>query len=178
MRFTKLQRLSLFCLLFTVPCLVVCVNTRNLADLDLGSERKIKIYTGWTETTLPIYCELFINGKSVDKSVIEYEETFEYKIINQYRYEVLSDESKQVFVIVRIAPNLEAEPQITLDFNTNFGYPVCPVARCLDCHNGYCNGNNQKCFTKFNQILSTIEAEHSDVRLKRIALAAISDCSK
>lgn len=145
-----------------------CYNNKNLASFDLGEGRQIKIYTGWADPNLPIYVELFADGKSVDKKVFDYEERLDTFALNKYKYDLLSDSSRKVFVVVQTVPERGTWPVIAFDFSADFGYPVCPGNQCLDCWGGTCPTNNRECFTKFNQLLEVIESENPGTELKPI----------
>jgi len=166
----NVYRLSLVRFLVLGACALAssCVNNRTLASFDLGHGRSVKIATDWTDTTLPIIAELFVNGQSKDRSVIEYEGTAEWSVLNKYRYELFSDKTKQIFVIIQTNADGETRPVIALDFDNAFGYPICPIDKCLDCSDGYCPSNYRACFTKFNRIVEMIEAENPGLELKRI----------
>ncbi|HKP67739.1 MAG TPA: hypothetical protein VJV05_00560 [Pyrinomonadaceae bacterium] len=165
----KKHRMAVFALMVLLGVLSSsCVNYRTLADLDLGNGRRVKIATDWADTTLPIMAELFIDNHSRGQHVIAYEGEAEWGVLNKYRYEVWSEETEQLFVITQTNGEEERMPVIALDFNNEFGFPVCPADKCLDCSDGYCPSNHRACFAKFNQVIDVVEADNPGLELKRI----------
>ncbi len=173
----KITSIAIFIVLLIFLFLSSCAFNKTLAAFDLGENRVAKIVTGdFMDPSLPIYCQLFINGESVDKSVIEFEGTGEFSVVSKYRYQLLSDKSKKLFIIIQTAPESTFSPQAVFDFNEEFGYPVCPQKRCLDCHGGYCVGNSEMCIKKSNQIMEQIEKDNPNIKLTRYEWNAPKDC--